>query len=125
MGLDGFGKGGAGRAMAGDEGLVKNEDGRLRREEVVGLDIPEIGKVIGVGAEKMNGDRPDAVLAEEIDEAHLAGDALENEIAAAEIEKGCEALLDLRLDEGGQPFTDIAVIGGGGCCDPFEIVGEG
>ncbi len=125
MGLDGIGKGGVGRAVNGDERFVEDDDGRRRREEIIGLDIAQIGEVIGVGTEEMNGHGTNAVLREEASEAHLASDALEDEIATAEIEDSSEALLDLGFDKTGKPFADIAIIGGGWCGDSLEIAGEG
>ena len=84
-----------------------------------------IGEVVRVGADQVHGDGTDAVLAEEANQADFASDALEHEVAAAEVEHGGEVLLDLALDEGGEPFAHVAVIGTGRGDDALEVGGEG
>jgi len=55
----------------------------------------QIGESVAIGAEEMDGDRADGVAREEGDEADLAGELSEEEVAAAEIEEEAEAVGDL------------------------------
>ena len=85
----------------------------------------QIGEVVAIWADEMQGNGPDVVALEEGGEADLAGELLEEEIAAAEIEKRGEAVGDLALDEGGEPVAHVGLVGAGGREDAVEISGEG
>jgi hypothetical protein len=62
----------------------------------------------------MQGDGSDAVALEEGGEADLAGQLLEEETTAAEIDQRGEAVRDLALDEGGERVAHVHLVGAGG-----------